>query len=60
MNRHIVFKCPTTGLNVQHEFAAAPSDAPETHVSMICPACTRLHLLNRATGKLVGDRIRQD
>jgi hypothetical protein len=57
MDRQIVFKCPTTGMNVQHELPGAPSEAPDTHVSVICPACTRLHLINRATGKLLGQRL---
>ncbi len=56
MDRQIVFKCPQTGLNVQHRLAAEPSDAPDMHVSVSCPACTRLHLINRATGKLLGER----
>jgi hypothetical protein len=56
MDRQIVFKCPQTGLNVQHRLMAASSEAADTHVSVPCPACTRLHLINRATGKLLGER----
>lgn len=56
MDRQIVFKCPQTGLNVQHRLTAEPGDAPDTHISVSCPACTRLHLINRATGKLLGER----
>lgn len=58
MDRHIVFKCPATGMNVQHRLVAAPADAPETHVSVSCPACARLHLINRSTGKLLGEHQR--
>ena len=54
MDRPIVFKCPQTGLNVQHRFTDEPAD--RTLVSVSCPACTRLHLIERATGKLQGDR----
>lgn len=54
MDRHIVFKCPQTGMNVQHRLGDEPADL--THVSVSCPACTRLHLIDRATGKLLGDR----
>ncbi|WP_194390875.1 hypothetical protein [Bradyrhizobium sp. CCBAU 51765] len=54
MDRQIVFKCPQTGLNVQHRLTDEPSD--RTHVSVSCPACTRLHLIERSTGKLLGDR----
>ena len=56
MDRHIVFKCPQTGMNVQHRLTAEPTDGADTHVSVVCPACTRLHLINRSTGKLLGDR----
>ncbi len=54
MERPIVFKCPQTGLNVQHLLTDEPGD--RTHVSVSCPACTRFHLIERATGKLLGER----
>lgn len=57
MSRYIVFKCPHTGMNVQHWFEAA-ADAAETghtHVSVPCPACTKLHFINRVTGTLLGE-----
>ncbi|PSO13966.1 hypothetical protein C7G42_33655 [Bradyrhizobium sp. MOS003] len=56
MDRHIVFRCPQTGMNVQHRLSEEPGD--RTHVSVSCPACTRLHLIDRASGKLLGDRGR--
>jgi hypothetical protein len=56
MDRQIVFKCPQTGLNVQHRLTDEPAD--RTHVSVSCPACTRLHLIERASGQLAGDRRR--
>jgi predicted RNA-binding Zn-ribbon protein involved in translation (DUF1610 family) len=58
MDRHIMFKCPQTGMNVQHRLAAAPADAPDLHVSVACPACARLHLINRSTGRLLGGQQR--
>ena len=54
MDRQIVFKCPQTGMNVQHRLGDEPAD--HTHVAVSCPACTRLHLIDRSTGKPVGDR----
>ncbi|MGL9619423.1 hypothetical protein QRQ56_15545 [Bradyrhizobium sp. U531] len=54
MDRQIVFKCPQTGMNVQHRLGDEPAD--RTHVSVSCPACTRLHFIDRASGKLAGDR----
>jgi len=56
MDRQIVFKCPQTGLNVQYRLTNAIGEATDTHVSVPCPACTRLHLINRTTGKLLGER----
>ena len=50
-----IYRCPTTGLNVQGLSAdAVPADA-ETYESVTCPVCTRVHLVNRATGRTLGD-----
>ncbi|MCJ9705707.1 hypothetical protein MOV74_31985 [Bradyrhizobium sp. SHOUNA76] len=54
MDRQIVFRCPRTGMNVQHRLDDEPSG--RTHVSVPCQACTRLHLIDRSTGKLLGER----
>jgi hypothetical protein len=52
----LIFRCPTTGKNVQAWFAddATESDG-ETYESVMCSACRRLHLVNRVTGKTLGD-----
>jgi hypothetical protein len=56
MGRHIVFKCPQTGLNVQHWLADEPDDLiGTTHKSVVCQACTKLHFVNISTGKLLGE-----
>ena len=55
---YIVFKCPHTGLNVQHWLEDAPDDPKDIHEAVICPACTRLHFINSSTGKLIGDTER--
>jgi hypothetical protein len=51
-----IFRCPTTGLNVQGWFAdevtANEGDAYET---VTCLACRMVHLVNRATGRTLGD-----
>lgn len=54
MDRQIVFRCPQTGMNVQHRLSNEPTD--RTHESVSCPACTRLHLIDRASGKPLGER----
>lgn len=41
-------------MNVQHRLGDEPAD--RTHVSVSCPACAGLHLLDRSTGKPAGDR----
>jgi hypothetical protein len=59
MERNILFKCPRTGMNVQHWLAGASSQSVDTHVSVPCPACGSLHIVNTCTGKLLnaqGDR----
>jgi hypothetical protein len=49
-----VFRCPTTSMNVQH-WSDDDNDARENeYEGIVCPACTKLHLLNRKTGKLLG------
>ncbi len=53
----IIYRCPTTGLNVQGWFADDPTraDADDTYESLICAACTKLHLINPKTGRTLGD-----
>src|SRR3974390_300801 len=55
---HILFKCPRTGLNVQHWLAeeVEPDNPQSSYETVVCKACTRLHFINRATGKLMGDK----
>jgi len=56
MDRHIIFKCPNTALNVQHWLTAAtPDDPADAHSPVVCPACTKLHFVSRSTGRLLGE-----
>jgi hypothetical protein len=58
MGRHILFKCPRLGTNVQHWLpATSPEDEASSnyHVSVVCLACTRLHFIHKETGKLLGE-----
>jgi NAD(P)-dependent dehydrogenase (short-subunit alcohol dehydrogenase family) len=49
-----IFTCPATSMKVQH-LLDDDEDVPENQYEPItCPACTRLHFLNRKTGKLLG------
>jgi hypothetical protein len=38
----VVYRCPTTGLIIDHWFE--PADQPETYESVTCRACNRVHL----------------
>jgi hypothetical protein len=58
---HIIFKCPRTGMNVQHWLAdePAPGDPQCSYETVACQACSRLHFINRSTGKLLGEQQQQ-
>ena len=51
---NFVFRCPASGLNVQHQVDDDPDIAENEYEGIMCPACTKMHLLNRKTGKLLG------
>jgi hypothetical protein len=59
MDRLIIFRCPATGLDVQTSLPLnrEEEDQGQRHYDSIsCPACSRLHFVNRKTGKLLGER----
>ena len=52
-----IFRCPATGLNVQHIFDEAPeADDDRVYVGVRCLACSGIHLVSRTTGRLVADK----
>jgi hypothetical protein len=56
MGRHIIFKCPRTGMNVQHWLDDVPERRREdAYKSVTCPACTLAHFIHRETGRLLGE-----
>jgi len=57
MGRPFVFRCPDTGFNVQLwlDDPSPDDEGKKTYVSVDCSACNRLHLVNRANGKLLGE-----
>ena len=51
---NVVFRCPRTGLNVQHWLEdSKPEDPSRDYESVVCKACTRLHFINKTTGQLL-------
>ena len=56
MQREIIFRCPRTGMNVQHRLDdGEPAATGNAFVSVRCPACMALHFVNITTGKLLGE-----
>jgi hypothetical protein len=54
--RTILYHCPATGLRAQAVFTdEEPEEEGEIYEGVLCPACARIHLVNRATGKVLGD-----
>ena len=49
-----IFRCPSTGLNVQGFVADAPAQDADTFEPVHCALCARVHLINPQTGKVVG------
>jgi hypothetical protein len=51
----VVYRCPTTGLNVQGWLSDGPPDGErEVYETVKCLACTQVHLVNRSTGRVLG------
>lgn len=62
MQRQILFRCPRTGITVQHRMddeRPESSEPADSYVSVSCPACMSLHFVNSTTGKLLGERSGQ-
>lgn len=38
----------------------APTDHADSYELVACPACTRIHLINKTTGKMLGDNEKRD
>jgi len=54
----LIFQCPVFKEEVQHWFDDEddPPADDESYEAITCPACTRVHFVNRKTGKLLGGR----
>jgi hypothetical protein len=56
-----IFRCPATGLNVQHVFDDEPSETgiDRLYVGVRCLACSGIHLVSRTTGRLATDQTEE-
>jgi hypothetical protein len=54
----IIFRCPVTKIDVQHWVDGEPESArkKDTFEAVHCAACTRLHFIDPAIGKLMGEK----
>jgi hypothetical protein len=53
---NLIFKCPATGLNVQHQLDDDPDITEDEYEAIRCLACTGQHFINRKTGRVLGDK----
>jgi hypothetical protein len=51
---NFAFTCPETGFDVGHELDDDPDISENEYEAIPCPSCTGIHLVNRKTGKLLG------
>jgi hypothetical protein len=59
MMANLIFRCVRIGLNVQVWLPeTAPMDRTDGYEAVTCPACARIHLVNKTTGKMLGDKER--
>lgn len=49
-----LYRCPNTGDRVQGFSAEDISEDQRTYEPVTCPVCHQLHLVNPATGKVLG------
>jgi len=55
--RPVLFRCIATGAMVQHLITAEADPADHDRYDPVsCAACSSLHLINRVTGKALGQR----
>jgi hypothetical protein len=49
-----IFTCPDTSAKVQHWLRDNGDEVETQYEAVTCPACTKLHFINRKTHKLFG------
>ncbi len=55
MARTFLYRCPNTGQTVQGWSADEVTKQDDTYQLFACIACTRVHLVNLKTGKVLGE-----
>jgi hypothetical protein len=49
------YRCPNTGYRVQGYTPGETVEDSGTYEAVVCALCQRVHLVNPATGKVVGE-----
>jgi len=55
----VIFICPTTDLSVRHWLDDDENIGENEYEVVACPACAKVHLINRKTGKPLANRDNQ-
>ncbi len=55
MAKTFAFSCPATNTNVHHWLDGDNNVSDHEYEVITCPSCTKLHFMNRKTGKLWDD-----
>jgi len=50
-----LYRCPNTGFQVQGYSPEQTSDDQSSYEAITCLMCKRLHFVNPATGKMLGE-----
>ena len=50
----LIFTCPDTSMKVQHWLSDDGDEVENQYEAVTCPACAKLHFINRKTQKLFG------
>jgi hypothetical protein len=56
----MLFTCPVTEMSVQHWLDDDNDAQHDEYETVVCNACTRLHFINRKTGRLLGQKVELD
>jgi hypothetical protein len=54
---HVLIHCPRTGSNVHVWIPETTSADRDSYEDVRCPACLRLHFVNKITGELLGEQV---
>ena len=52
-----MYRCPNTGYRVQGSSAEDVSEDRHVYEPVTCPVCHQIHLVNPATGAVLGERV---